>query len=132
MMTDLKEIQTKVDIKLAELRQQAHYAINKYDYHHKNDELQIIEQYRNILKQVASTHTRFLNEMQKFNQTLNDAKEMSAHFDQLLKESKPTTQQLSLSPLNEQNEMKNLHPLSCTKKDKLKDTTSKKQLFPPS
>ncbi|XP_055909641.1 uncharacterized protein LOC129944318 [Eupeodes corollae] len=148
-MTDLKEIRTKVDYKIEELRQQAYFAINKYDYHHKNDELQILEQQIEILGQVTGTYTRFLNEMQKFNQTLNDAKQMSAEFDQLLGQLEPTTQHQSLSPPNEnerqlqqQHEMqattaksssKNLkHPLTCTKKDKLKDSTSKKQLFPPS
>lgn len=153
-MTDYNEIRRKIDIKLVELRQQAHYAINKYDYHHKNDELQIIEQQKEILNQVAGTCAKFLNEMQKFNQTLNDAKQLSAELDQLLMQhSKPTTQQLPSSLKKDQNShlheqqqqqhetnppelllsslpLKNLHPLSGIEKDKLKDIMSKKQLFP--
>lgn len=175
-MTEFDEIQRKIDIKLAELRQQAHYAIHKYDYHHKNDELQIIAEQKEILNQVSSTCAKFLNEMQKFNKKLNDAKQMSTELEQLLmqlqsanRNSEPTTQQITSSPSNELNShlyhefeqeaeqqqqqqqhemrkltssLKSMPPLSSSsssslsscikKKDKLKDTTSKKQLFPPS
>lgn len=78
------ETQRHIDDKLDILRQQVHFVSCRYDYHHKNNELEILQRKICLLEKAASTYKSFVTQQRKLLEAIDTCKQKSYLVDTAL------------------------------------------------
>ena len=70
--------------KLEDLRRDTRFCFNNYDYHHKNNEYEIMENLQDILKESLKDGEEFLNRMKSVRSSITTARKTCSELDDLL------------------------------------------------
>ncbi|XP_075156192.1 uncharacterized protein LOC142229514 [Haematobia irritans] len=85
-MSSLSDVLRDMDDKIEDLYRDTKFCLNNYDYHHKNNEYEVLNKMKCILDECAPDGKRFIKSMKKFKDTIDLARKKCSEVDDLLKE----------------------------------------------
>lgn len=83
-MTSLNEILKSLEDKLEDLQRDTKFCVNNYDYHHKNNEDEIIQNLQDILKESLQDGQEFLSQMKNVRSSIDTARKKCSEIDEML------------------------------------------------
>lgn len=85
-MSSLSDTLKQLEEKLEDLQRDTKFCVNNYDYHHKNNENEILEQLNGILNESYQDVQEFLNNIEKVRVLMHTANKKCSEVDKLLKD----------------------------------------------
>ncbi|KAM7348252.1 uncharacterized protein ACRADG_007670 isoform 1-T11 [Cochliomyia hominivorax] len=83
-MSSLNEILKSLEEKLEDLQRDTKFCVNNYDYHHKNNEHEIVQTLQGILKESLNDGQQFLSYMKNVQSSIERARTKCCKIDEML------------------------------------------------
>lgn len=83
-MANLNSTLHLLEEKLDELQRNTKFCVNNYDYHHKNNERQILQNVKGILKDSLMEGKQFIESMENMRSSIKAARKKCNEIDELL------------------------------------------------
>ncbi|TMW52493.1 hypothetical protein DOY81_002453, partial [Sarcophaga bullata] len=84
MDSTLMQTLRSLEDKLEDLRRDTRFCFNNYDYHHKNNEYEIMDNLQDILNESLQDGEEFLNRMKNVRSSITTARKTCSELDDLL------------------------------------------------
>lgn len=85
-MASLMDIFRDLEDKIDDLQRDTKFCINNYDYHHKNNEPEILAKIQTVLAECGPEADVFHKNMEQFKETIAKARMKCAELDDIMKE----------------------------------------------
>ncbi|XP_073829107.1 uncharacterized protein [Musca autumnalis] len=85
-MPNINEIMRNFDEQIDDLLRDTKFCLNNYDYHHKNNEYEILNKIRSILEDCSPDGVEFQRNLEQIKETIEVAKQKCSEVDDMIKE----------------------------------------------
>ncbi|XP_011295585.1 uncharacterized protein LOC105262376 isoform X2 [Musca domestica] len=85
-MSNLMDIFRDIEDQIDDLQRDTKFCLNNYDYHHKNNEYEILKKIQNILEESASDGPEFQMNLEQMKETIQVAQRKCLEVDEIIKD----------------------------------------------